>query len=39
MSRSLINIDNSLVFYRKYQDRLDQMHLIREENKRTKAAL
>lgn len=31
-------IDVSLVFYRNYQERLEQMKLIREENERTKAA-
>ena len=31
-------IDISLVFYRNYQERLEQMKLIREENERTKAA-
>ncbi|WP_082631021.1 sensor histidine kinase [Roseovarius atlanticus] len=32
-------VDNSAKFYRGYQDRLQQMKLIEEENERTKAAL
>jgi signal transduction histidine kinase len=32
-------VDMSATFYRRYLERLDQMRLIKEENKRTKAAL